>query len=41
MGAREVHAQLAVEMLERIAAHAAPRNVLPITEPGAWLNGRR
>jgi hypothetical protein len=28
MDTREVHAQLAVEALERIAAHAAPRYVL-------------
>ena len=31
MDTREVHAQLAVEMLERIAAHAAPRKVLKST----------
>lgn len=31
MDTREVHAQLAVEMLERIAAHAAPRKVLKPT----------
>jgi hypothetical protein len=34
----EVHAQLAVEMLERIAAHAAARNVLkPTALPAASL----
>jgi aryl-alcohol dehydrogenase-like predicted oxidoreductase len=31
MDTREVHAQLAVEVLERIAAHAAPRRVLKPT----------
>jgi Protein of unknown function (DUF2934) len=31
MDTREIHAQHAVEMLERIAAHAAPRNVLKPT----------
>jgi Protein of unknown function (DUF2934) len=38
MDTREVHAQLAVEVLERIAAHAAPRKVLkPTKYPGGSL----
>jgi hypothetical protein len=38
MDTREVHAQLAVEMLERIATHAAPRKVLkPMIYPANSL----
>jgi len=38
MDTREVHAQHAVEMLKRIAANAAPRNVLkPTIFPAGFL----